>query len=173
MMGGRHFLSENSDAVHHVLTKHIAALDKTLQLKALCETLTIGVLKSEVSKTFAQSRLMEARVQDEKDGMFQNATTEVEDAVNRMLLDLETMIRRSMNQIVTTMEQDYTGLIGTAATEADKRDRKILQPVLDEFYKSLVFALNAEAEAEVVQDADMAYNEDEGDGEEHSLYDDE
>lgn len=118
-------------------------------------------------------QLMEAKVQDEKDEMFQNATTDVENAVNQMLLLLENMIRRNMNQIVTTMEQDYTGLIGTAATEADKRDRKILQPVLDEFYKKLVFALNAEAEADFVQDAEVAYYEDEGDGEEHSVYDDE
>ncbi|KAF6817123.1 hypothetical protein CSOJ01_02543 [Colletotrichum sojae] len=198
MMRGRRFLSENSDAVRRVLKKHIAALDKNLvhisqQYKKLAKDEQRGanrLFKPSIENSLRDAynqctqvrgsgafqvmrELMEDKVESEKDTMFDDAATDVENAIKQMLRALETMIRKNMNEIVNTMSQDYTGLIGTAATAADKRDRKILKPILNDFYGKIAVALNAEMDAEVDQDADVAYYEDDGDSEGPSVCEDE
>ncbi|WQF75710.1 hypothetical protein CDEST_00724 [Colletotrichum destructivum] len=51
------------------------------------------------------------------------------------------------------MQEDYIGLIGEVATEADNRARKTLSPLLREFYKKLDAALTPAPEEDAASQA--------------------
>lgn len=74
--------------------------------------------------------------------MFYKAASDADSAVHTLLEGLDEMVRRNVTTVINIIEQDYTSLIGTVATEADKRDRKMMAPVMNVFYQELLTALS-------------------------------
>ncbi|KAK1721811.1 hypothetical protein BDP67DRAFT_572915 [Colletotrichum lupini] len=95
--------------------------------------------------------------------MFKTAAGDVEKAANTMLSTLEKTIRDDTNGVVNAMQEDYIGLIGEVATTADLRARKILSPVLRDFYMKLNAALDP-IEEEIVVHEPIDLELDMGDG---------
>ncbi|KAK1640177.1 hypothetical protein BDP81DRAFT_403669 [Colletotrichum phormii] len=107
--------------------------------------------------------LMREKVGSQKSIMFKTAAGDVEKAANAMLSALEKAIRDDTNRVVNAMQEDYIGLIGEVATTADNRARKVLSPVLHEFYMKLNDALTP-AKEEAVAPEPIDLEIDVGDG---------
>ncbi|CAI0648350.1 unnamed protein product [Colletotrichum noveboracense] len=85
---------------------------------------------------------MEKEIEKKRATMFYDATSDADSAVHTLLEGLDEMVRRNVTTVINIIEQDYTSLIGTVATEADTRDRKMLAPVMNVFYQELLVALS-------------------------------
>ncbi|GJC86751.1 nuclear GTPase SLIP-GC [Colletotrichum liriopes] len=97
--------------------------------------------------------IMNMHVESIKNSMFRDAARDVEEAIIGMLRSLEMTVRTDANGVINAMQEDYIGLIGEVATEADNRARKALGPVLREFYKKLDVALTPAAKEEADPEA--------------------
>ncbi|EFQ33347.1 uncharacterized protein GLRG_08491 [Colletotrichum graminicola M1.001] len=165
-MRDRRFLVENNGVINEILTKLLTAQKETLihisseQLKLVQESgkeanrlfgpaiqqamlqAYNGCVEQRGNGSFIiMKEIMTTHVESTKNTMFTDAAREIEKAVNRMLRDLEKTIRDDTNSVINAMQEDYIGLVGEVATEADNRARKTLGPVLTEFYKKLNVAL--------------------------------
>ncbi|KAF9875594.1 hypothetical protein CkaCkLH20_06975 [Colletotrichum karsti] len=192
-MQGRRFLMENTDLVHDILTKHIAALKQALidmakQHKKLAREAQRGAnrafhpaIEGSLRDTYNQCaqvrgagafialrETMETQIEEKRKMVFLDAARDTDEAVHRLLEDLEDMIRQSLKSVISTMEEDYIGLIGKVATEADNRDRKMLKPVVEDFYQKLLVALSEPEEDHLVDE--VADDREVEDDEEGSLY---
>ncbi|KAJ0280364.1 hypothetical protein CBS470a_008802 [Colletotrichum nupharicola] len=85
---------------------------------------------------------MEKEIEKKRATMFYDAASDADSAVHTLLEGLDEMVRRNVTTVINIIEQDYTSLIGTVATEADTRDRKMLAPVMNVFYQELLVALS-------------------------------
>ncbi|KAK2062657.1 hypothetical protein LY76DRAFT_667868 [Colletotrichum caudatum] len=165
-MKNRRFLVENSEFVSEVLMKLLLAQKETLIHIGNEQQKLVNKSGKEANRLFApviqqamlqaynrceeqygkgcfitMKGIMTAHVEYNKDTMFMNASRDVEKAVICMLRDVERMIRHDTNSVINAMHEDYISLVGEVANEADSRARKILGPVLTEFYKKLNVAL--------------------------------
>ncbi|KAK1992109.1 hypothetical protein LX36DRAFT_694424 [Colletotrichum falcatum] len=159
-MRDRRFLVENNEIVNEILVKLLTAQKETLvhigneQLRlvqeagkeanrlfgpciqrAMLQAYNGCVEQCGTGSFIVMKGIMTTHVESAKDTMFMDAATEIEKAATRMLGDLEKTIRHDSNSVMSAMQEDYVGLVGEVATEADNRARKILGPVLTEFYK--------------------------------------
>ncbi|KAK1981068.1 hypothetical protein LZ30DRAFT_750329 [Colletotrichum cereale] len=172
-MKGRPFLVQNNEIVNEVLVKLLIAQKETLvhisneQLKmvqesgkeanrlfgpviqrAMLQAYNECVEQRGTGSFIVMKELMTTHVESTKNAMFIDAARDVEKAANLMLRDLDEMIRDDANNVINAMQEDYIGLVGEVATEADNRARKTLGPVLTEFYKKLNVALTPTPEDE-------------------------
>lgn len=85
--------------------------------------------------------VMSMHVESTRNTMFTTAAGDVGSAVSNMLRSLESKVRGDTNNVISAMQEDYIGLIGEVANEAENRARKTLSPLLREFYKKLDVAL--------------------------------
>ncbi|KAF0323181.1 tat pathway signal sequence [Colletotrichum asianum] len=165
-MRGRRFMTENTEMAHEILSKHIGALNETLVLANQHHKLLARDKQRNANRGFypavegalrdtylecAQVRgigafnemkeLMEEEVKAQRASVFHDAANEADDAVNNLLSELEVAVRHDLHLNINTMRQDYTGLVGAVATEADNRDRKMLIPIMMGFYQALLMTL--------------------------------
>lgn len=117
---------------------------------------------------------MEKEIEKKRATMFYDAASDADSAVHTLLEGLDEMVRRNVTTVINIIEQDYTSLIGTVATEADKRDRKMLAPVMNVFYQELLVALSESddddkgGEEIVIDNKNVDEDEDDdGDGDYH------
>ncbi|KAF4817083.1 Nuclear GTPase SLIP-GC [Colletotrichum siamense] len=166
-MKGRRFLTDNTNLVQSILTKHVAAMKETQihiakQHKQFAQDHQRGAnrmlypaIEGALRGTYgycAQVKgggafitirsTMEKEIEKKRATMFYDAASDADSAVHTLLEGLEEMVRRNVTNVINIIEQDYTSLIGTVATEADKRDRKMLAPVMNVFYQELLVALS-------------------------------
>ncbi|OHE95598.1 hypothetical protein CORC01_09030 [Colletotrichum orchidophilum] len=187
-MKDRRFLVENNDLVNGFLVVILAAQKEKLAHTAKKHQKLIQNAQKDANRLFGpvvqramrvayddcvdfkgtgsfilMKDRMKTHVESQKDSMFKNAAGDVEKAVNDMLTTLEKTIRDDTKSIVNTMQEDYVGLIGEVASKADNRARKVLSPVLRDFYKNLIVALTpAKEEAATPEPIDLEL--DVGDG---------
>ncbi|KAK2037515.1 hypothetical protein LZ31DRAFT_636013 [Colletotrichum somersetense] len=172
-MRDRKFLVENKGLVNEILMKLLTAQKETLvhisseQLKLVQESgkeanrLFGPCIQRAMSQAYNEcveqrgngsfivmKEIMTTHVESTKNTMFTYAAGEIEKATDRMLKDLEKMVRNDTNGSINAMREDYIGLVGEVATEAYNRARKTLSPVLREFYKKLNIALTPAPEEE-------------------------
>lgn len=98
---------------------------------------------------------METHVKTQRATMFKKAADKTSDAAQLIMKRLDTMIRDEAKGLLAIVEQDYTTLIGTVATESDKRVQKMLKPVLTKFYRELIDALTLIEEEIVIPIAEV------------------
>ncbi|OLN81839.1 Nuclear GTPase SLIP-GC 4 [Colletotrichum chlorophyti] len=175
----RRFLMENNNLVNEILVKllaiqkenmaHIGQKHRKLVQDAQKDAnrLFYPTIQGSMQKAYddcmeqqgngafvIMKQLMKDHVEHTQNKMFKDAANKVEDAINDMLKTLEKTIQDDMNALVNGIEEDYVGIIGEIATEADNRARKVLGPALHEFYQKLVITLApAEEERELTPDA--------------------
>ncbi|KAL0930832.1 Nuclear GTPase SLIP-GC 4 [Colletotrichum truncatum] len=193
-MKGRRFLAENGDLVQNIVAKHLAGQNETLAHMAakhltvlknnqrdasrLFYPAILGVMQpaydictqqTGVGALMALKGIMESHVESSQNTMFKNAANKVDNAVNETIKSLDVIILQDLNSIISTMDEDYSGLIGAVVTEADNRARKTLGPVLRSFYQNLLLALTAVEEDEaVIESCEVDYVEqDDGDSSYH------
>ncbi|TQN71730.1 Nuclear GTPase SLIP-GC [Colletotrichum shisoi] len=165
-MKDRRFLVQNNDIVKDIIVKLLAAQKENLvhigneQQKMLqksgkhanrlfgpaIQTSMLSayngcVLQQGIGSFIVMKDIMSTHVESTKNTMFKTAARDVENAVNNMLRSLESTVKDDTNNVIIAMQEDYIGLIGEVATEADNRARKTLSPLLREFYKKLDAAL--------------------------------
>lgn len=98
---------------------------------------------------------MENHIKTQRVTMFKKAADKTSDAAQLIVKRLDTMIRDEAKGLLAIVEQDYTTLIGTVATESDKRVQKMLKPVLNKFYRELIDALTLIEEEIVIPTAEV------------------
>ncbi|KAK2014761.1 hypothetical protein LZ32DRAFT_527996 [Colletotrichum eremochloae] len=165
-MKDRRFLAENNEIVSEILMKLLIAQKESLIYNSNEQHKFVKKAGKEANRLFGpviqqamlqaynecleqrgtgsfiiMKEIMTTHVESTKDTMFMDAARGIEKAVNCMLGDLEKTIRHDTNSIINAMHEDYIGLIGEVSNEADNRARRILDPVLTEFYKKLNVAL--------------------------------
>ncbi|KAK6210107.1 hypothetical protein QIS74_11691 [Colletotrichum tabaci] len=183
-MKDRRFLVQNNDIVKDIIVKLLAAQKENLahigneQQKMLQESgkhanRLFGpaiqtsmlpayngcVLQQGTGSFIVMKDIMSTHVESTKNTMFKAAARDVENAVNNMLRRLESTVKDDTNNVINAMQEDYIGLIGEVATEADNRARKTLSPLLREFYKKLDAALTPAPEEDAASqpiDLEMA-----------------
>ncbi|EXF81114.1 hypothetical protein CFIO01_08210 [Colletotrichum fioriniae PJ7] len=176
-MKNRRFLVENNDLVNSFLVVILAAQNEKLAHIANEHQKLVQTAQKDANRLFGpviqramnpayqgcvdlrgtgsfilMKDLMKEHVESRKSTMFKTAAGDVEKAANVMLSTLEKTIRDDTNGVVNAMQEDYIGLIGEVATTADNRARKLLSPVLRDFYTKLNTALNPTEEEAVVHD---------------------
>ncbi|KAK2032877.1 hypothetical protein LX32DRAFT_670910 [Colletotrichum zoysiae] len=177
-MKDRRFLVENNEFVSEVFMKLLIAQKETLIHIGNEQQKLVNKSGKEANRLFApviqqamlqayntcknqygkgcfitMKRIMATHVEYTKSTMFMDAAREIEKAVICMLRDVEKMIRHDTNSVINAMHEDYIGLVGEVANEADNRARKILGPVVTEFYKKLNVALTPAPEAAAPEEA--------------------
>ncbi|KDN64450.1 hypothetical protein CSUB01_00407 [Colletotrichum sublineola] len=165
-MKNRRFLVENDEIVSEIFTKLLIAQKETLVHISNEQQKLVQESGKEANRLFGPAiqgamlqaynacneqnglgcftvmkEIMTTYVESTKNTMFADAARDIEKAVNRMLEDLEKMIMYDAASVINAMQEDYIGLIGEVANEADSRTRKTLGPVLKEFYQKLNVAL--------------------------------
>ncbi|GJC95569.1 tat pathway signal sequence [Colletotrichum higginsianum] len=183
-MKDRRFLVQNNDIVKDIIVKLLAAQKENLvhigneQQKMLQESgkhanRLFGpaiqtsmlpayngcVLQQGTGSFIVMKDIMSTHVESTKNTMFKTAARDVENAVNNMLRSLESTVKDDTNNVINAMQEDYIGLIGEVATEADNRARKTLSPLLREFYNKLDAALTPAPEEDAASqpiDLEMA-----------------
>ncbi|KAK1457104.1 hypothetical protein CMEL01_16115 [Colletotrichum melonis] len=187
-MKDRRFLVENNDLVNGFLVVILAAQKEKLAHIANEHQKLVKTAQKDANRLFGpvvqramneayqgcvdlrgtgsfllMKDLMKEHVESQKSTMFKTAAGDVEKAANTMLSTLEKTIRDDTNGVVNAMQEDYIGLIGEVATTADLRARKILSPVLRDFYMKLNAALDP-IEEEIVVHEPIDLELDMGDG---------
>ncbi|KAK1535551.1 hypothetical protein CPAR01_09093 [Colletotrichum paranaense] len=171
-MKDRRFLVENNDLVNGFLVVILAAQKEKLAHIANEHQKLVKTAQKDANRLFGpvvqramneayqgcvdlrgeRCEFLEAYRHQANRAMFKTAAGDVEKAANTMLSTLEKTIRDDTNGVVNAMQEDYIGLIGEVATTADLRDRKILSPVLRDFYMKLNAALDPIEEEIVVHE---------------------
>ncbi|KAI3544138.1 hypothetical protein CABS03_04943 [Colletotrichum abscissum] len=187
-MKDRRFLVENNDLVNGFLVVILAAQKEKLAHIANEHQKLVKTAQKDANRLFGpvvqramneayqgcvdlrgtgsfllMKDLMKEHVESQKSTMFKTAAGDVEKAANTMLSTLEKTIPDDTNGVVNAMQEDYIGLIGEVATTADLRARKILSPVLRDFYMKLNAALDP-IEEEIVVHEPIDLELDMGDG---------
>ncbi|KAK0380584.1 hypothetical protein CLIM01_02051 [Colletotrichum limetticola] len=187
-MKDRRFLVENNDLVNGFLVVILAAQKEKLAHIANENQKLVKTAQKDANRLFGpvvqramneayqgcvdlrgtgsfllMKDLMKEHVESQKSTMFKTAAGDVEKAANTMLSTLVKTIRDDTNGVVNAMQEDYIGLIGEVATTADLRARKILSPVLRDFYMKLNAALDP-IEEEIVVHEPIDLELDMGDG---------